>query len=585
PGSQWAVGAVLLLRWVDDNANQSSPDQIIGLDNVRVELPPGQLPTVALTSPANGSGYLAGSTISIAATASDADGTIARVEFFADGGKLGEDAVPPYEFAWTVFAAANHTIVARATDNDGNTAWSAPVNVIYPLPPFTLWKIARFGVQIADSSLAGDLANPAGDGIPNLVKYALGLDPFSQGAGGLPELSVSAGVASLTYTRLKSAPDIACAVMWSADLVNWSGDGVIEEPVPDLETATTWRIRARLPGAGGGRLFACLRVSRIATGTNAELSSLQTSAGTLSPAFNPAVASYSVNVENGVSSFALTPVLQDPLAIVTVTGPPSLAVGANTFTIRITAEDGVTDRTHTVVVNRAPPPNPPPPFASSLVLHFETAQGVSTSGGNVTAWNDQSVRQNHLAATGSPRFGLVQTPSGRPAITFNGNGDKLEKVGAPVGLPAGNANRTMFVVVKYNSSTAWAGVAYGTGAPNQAFGLNIKHPTGELGLQGWGSSNDLVSATPGIGAGWLVQSGVLSAGTATLFKNGVQIGQFQHTFNTVLSRLLIGQEMANLGYAGMDLSAVLLYDRALSPAERASVDDYLRIKYLQPPGP
>ncbi len=33
----WASGATLLLRWVDDNAGQSSPNQVIGLDNVTVE--------------------------------------------------------------------------------------------------------------------------------------------------------------------------------------------------------------------------------------------------------------------------------------------------------------------------------------------------------------------------------------------------------------------------------------------------------------------------------------------------------------------------------------------------------------------
>ncbi|MCV2351205.1 hypothetical protein [Paucibacter sp. Y2R2-4] len=36
-GGRWAPNAVLLLRWVDDNAEQSSPDQIIGLNNVEVQ--------------------------------------------------------------------------------------------------------------------------------------------------------------------------------------------------------------------------------------------------------------------------------------------------------------------------------------------------------------------------------------------------------------------------------------------------------------------------------------------------------------------------------------------------------------------
>lgn len=36
-GADWMAGSQLLLRWVDDNATQTSPDQIIGLDNVSIQ--------------------------------------------------------------------------------------------------------------------------------------------------------------------------------------------------------------------------------------------------------------------------------------------------------------------------------------------------------------------------------------------------------------------------------------------------------------------------------------------------------------------------------------------------------------------
>jgi hypothetical protein len=38
--SAWANNGTLLLRWVDDNASQSSPDQVIGLDNVSIATAP-----------------------------------------------------------------------------------------------------------------------------------------------------------------------------------------------------------------------------------------------------------------------------------------------------------------------------------------------------------------------------------------------------------------------------------------------------------------------------------------------------------------------------------------------------------------
>jgi hypothetical protein len=138
----------------------------------------------------------------------------------------------------------------------------------------------------------------------------------------------------------------------------------------------------------------------------------------------------------------------------------------------------------------------------------------------------------------------------------------------------------MFLVAKYNSSTAWGGFAYGKGLANQCFGLAVRPGSGVLVLQGWGSGNDLTSTAPGLGAGWLTQAAVLQSGTATLFKNGQQAAQWSHTYNTVHSRIVVGQEIASLGYIGMDVACILVYNRALNSSERQAVETYLRAKYF-----
>ncbi|MEQ1852352.1 MAG: hypothetical protein ABMA01_12255, partial [Chthoniobacteraceae bacterium] len=254
----------------------------------------------------------------------------------------------------------------------------------------------------------------------------------------------------------------------------------------------------------------------------------------------------------------------------------SLAVGTHTITASVTDSGGLTG-TASISVTIAPAL---PPVTANLVVHLESAQGVTTSGAKVTSWADVSGRGNTVSGVGDPQLVQARTPGGRPAITCNGTTDKLERIGGLSGLPAANANRTVILVAKYNGSNAWAGFAYGTGASNQVFGLNVKHPTGELGLQGWGGGNDLISTTPGIGEGWLVQTGVLDSGTGTLFKDGTQIAQWAHAYNTVLSKMVIGAEIANLGFVNIEVAAVLVYDRALSASERASVEAYLRTKYL-----
>jgi beta-glucanase (GH16 family) len=85
-------------------------------------------PTVAITSPSEGSVFNSGSVVAINATASDSDGSVAKVEFFANGTSIGTDFSSPYTVNWTI-GTGSYSLTARATDNSGATTTSAPVNV------------------------------------------------------------------------------------------------------------------------------------------------------------------------------------------------------------------------------------------------------------------------------------------------------------------------------------------------------------------------------------------------------------------------------------------------------------------------
>ncbi|HYG38265.1 MAG TPA: Ig-like domain-containing protein [Cytophagales bacterium] len=86
-------------------------------------------PTVTITSPANDATFTAPATITISATATDANGSITKVEFFNGNNKLGEDNTSPYNYTWTNIAAGNYVLTARATDNEGASGTSAVVNI------------------------------------------------------------------------------------------------------------------------------------------------------------------------------------------------------------------------------------------------------------------------------------------------------------------------------------------------------------------------------------------------------------------------------------------------------------------------
>ena len=94
-------------------------------------------PSVAITSPVNGATFAAPWTGTIQATASDTDGTVTKVDFFAGTTLLGTVNNPMANPSFTVtnLAAGSYMLTAVATDNAGATTTSAGVgiNVVTPV--------------------------------------------------------------------------------------------------------------------------------------------------------------------------------------------------------------------------------------------------------------------------------------------------------------------------------------------------------------------------------------------------------------------------------------------------------------------
>ena len=87
---------------------------------------------------------------------------------------------------------------------------------------------------------------------------------------------------------------------------------------------------------------------------DASLSNLTISEGILTPAFSPTVYLYTADVDNGASSITITATPTDSNAKITGdVGIQPLSVGANPFTITVTAEDGTTTMSYYVVAIRS----------------------------------------------------------------------------------------------------------------------------------------------------------------------------------------------------------------------------------------
>jgi hypothetical protein len=95
-------------------------------------------PSVNITKPQDGAMFSPSETIEIEANVWDVDGTVVKVEFFANGSKIGEDncGADGWKTNWYDHPAGTYSLTARATDDDGAATTSPAVGItVVESPP------------------------------------------------------------------------------------------------------------------------------------------------------------------------------------------------------------------------------------------------------------------------------------------------------------------------------------------------------------------------------------------------------------------------------------------------------------------
>lgn len=114
---------------------------------------PNQPPTVTLTTTAGAGSLSAPASLALEVEATDRDGTVAQVEFYANGGLLGATSDEPYLWNLRGLDVGTYVFKARAVDNAGAAAESAPVTVVVTppanLPPTVTWEQPQDGAVFA----------------------------------------------------------------------------------------------------------------------------------------------------------------------------------------------------------------------------------------------------------------------------------------------------------------------------------------------------------------------------------------------------------------------------------------------------
>ncbi|WP_282124648.1 glycosyl hydrolase [Algibacter mikhailovii] len=109
---------------VDDGSHTSNSTSLIIVTQTG-----NVVPTISISNPSDNSIFKEGEDITITASATDLDGTVAKVEFYDGTTKIGEDDSEPYSFEWSGASIGAHQISAKATDNAGGEGTSQTINI------------------------------------------------------------------------------------------------------------------------------------------------------------------------------------------------------------------------------------------------------------------------------------------------------------------------------------------------------------------------------------------------------------------------------------------------------------------------
>ena len=125
-----------------------------------------QAPSISLTSPASNATFTAPASVTINATASDADGTVSKVDFYNGSTLLGTANTSPYSFTWSNVATGSYSITAKAIDNSGavttSGAVSITVNAVVSNCPNLTWSDEFNGTSLDQTKWSYQ----TGDGCP-----------------------------------------------------------------------------------------------------------------------------------------------------------------------------------------------------------------------------------------------------------------------------------------------------------------------------------------------------------------------------------------------------------------------------------
>jgi len=286
--------------------------------------------------------------------------------------------------------------------------------------------------------------------------------------------------------------------------------------------------------------------------SNADLSALALSSGTLSPTFDSATASYTASVANSVATgYTVTPTTSDSKALFvqylgstgTTAFIGALAVGANIIRTVVTAEDGTTTKTYTVTVTRAAASAPPINVifnanngtggwknqfitagkATPLLSNTYTRTGYTPNGWNTQADGSGTTYTDGQSVTLALNSGLTlfaKWTANPNTVTFNANGAGTSGImgnqsinsGAATALTANTYTRTGYTFAGWATNSNGSGTTYSNSqSVTLTSGLNL--------FARWNAKTNTVFFNSNYGSGNRISQEIISDRATALRAN------------------------------------------------------------------
>ena len=311
------------------------------------------------------------SRVTLSATASDAGATIAYLDG-SDDALTDADTASTDSFEVDLSEGAN-VIKVQVTAEDATTTETYTVTVTRAAP--------STDAALGALSLSPGTLNPVFASADTSYTASVGY-PVSR-----VTLSATASDAGATIAYLDGSDDAltdadtASTDSFEVDLSEGANVIKVQVTAEDATTVKTYTVT----------------VTRAAASTDAALSALSLSPGTLNPTFASADTSYTASVGYPVTRVTLSATASDAGATIayldgsddaltdadtasTGSFEVNLSVGANVIKVKVTAEDGATTKTYTVTVTRAAPSPDEDDFTATTATQGTVSVGGSATG-------------------------------------------------------------------------------------------------------------------------------------------------------------------------------------------------------------